>query len=826
MKTFLELLTQKVFGESCDESDLAALESQIKALEVQSEPVAAFHSSTFHPSAGHDLDVSHGESESREEAKPSADWDQKWLLKYGYVLTGRKCQDHVQAFACVLDPSQLCIDVFTILRKTADPSEMQAKLVDLIGLDDLELLGDLVEQRDLIVKTIMAKAPYLPKRPETVQKNAVSKQTASFGTQITIMTQEEKDQQKSSRKSRKKNSHATDDEHDATETAMLLGLDGARLKRIREAQLADNAVAPALKPTGATAPKYPNVYQSGSGGSVLSMFGSQFVLPAGTQREDASDYEEITIPVATKIPPRSGEHKIFIDHFEEWIRPTFKGYTGLNRVQSIVYPIAFESNENMLVCAPTGAGKTDVAMLTVLRAISQFRQNNRIAKNDFKIVYVAPMKALAAEVTRKFGTRLAYLGIQVRELTGDMQMTKAEINDTQMIVTTPEKWDVVTRKSVGDTQLVQKVKLLIIDEVHLLHEGRGAVIESIVARTLRLVESQQSMIRIVGLSATLPNYVDVAEFLGVSLNQGLFFFDSGFRPVPLEQHFIGIKAKPGSVQYRTKLDAACYEKVSSMVRDGHQVMVFVHSRKDTVKSAQAVLEEAGNTGEAELFSNAQHEQFGTAWGEVQKSRNKELKELFASGLGIHHAGMLRSDRSMTERMFEKGLIKVLFCTATLAWGVNLPAYAVVIKGTSVYSAEKGSFMDLSILDVLQIFGRAGRPQFEDRGVGFILTSHDKLTHYVSSMTQQHPIESAFNAGLVNNLNAEIALGSVTTMDEAIKWLSYTYLYVRMKKNPFNYGMDWSVLETDPLLFQRRREILDIAATKLHKAQMIVYDART
>ena len=68
-----------------------------------------------------------------------------------------------------------------------------------------------------------------------------------------------------------------------------------------------------------------------------------------------------------------------------------------------------------------------------------------------------------------------------------MQLTKSEIKETQMIVTTPEKWDVVTRKSIGDTELVQKVKLIIIDEVHLLHEDRGAVIESLVARTLRLV---------------------------------------------------------------------------------------------------------------------------------------------------------------------------------------------------------------------------------------------------------------------------------------------------------------------------------------------------
>jgi antiviral helicase SLH1 len=177
----------------------------------------------------------------------------------------------------------------------------------------------------------------------------------------------------------------------------------------------------------------------------------------------------------------------------------------------------------MLICAPTGAGKTDVALLTMLNLIGQYSTpspiespsatNYSIAKSDFKIVYVAPMKALAAEVVVKMGKRLQWLGISVRELTGDMQLTKDEIQRTQVIVTTPEKWDVVTRKSTGDTELAQKVRLLIVDEVHILHEERGAVIESIIARTLRQVETSQTLIRIVGLSATLPNFIDVSDFL-------------------------------------------------------------------------------------------------------------------------------------------------------------------------------------------------------------------------------------------------------------------------------------------------------------------------
>ena len=77
--------------------------------------------------------------------------------------------------------------------------------------------------------------------------------------------------------------------------------------------------------------------------------------------------------------------------------------------------------------------------------------------------------------------------LQVRELTGDMNMTKSEIDATQIIVTTPEKWDIITRKS-GDRTYTQLVRLLIIDEIHLLHDSRGPVIESIVARTVRQIE--------------------------------------------------------------------------------------------------------------------------------------------------------------------------------------------------------------------------------------------------------------------------------------------------------------------------------------------------
>ncbi|KAH9270511.1 hypothetical protein BASA83_007323 [Batrachochytrium salamandrivorans] len=764
-------------------------------------------------------------------------YDKKWLLSAcGAFLHGVKME---------MTSEKLCTDIFTILRNKSNDYDIQTALVDLIGYSDIEFVSTLLTNRQTIVDTIMHESMHSGKSTST--KNSIYKNQSgdaptnpnpnpnphtrpAYGAQVTIVSESEKLQQKALRKEWKKLSKQTDDEMGSLSSAYILGFDGDRLRQARVEQLLSTTAVPPLSSRnsglGAAPISYPNVYQSGTGGSTLSLFGSRYALPVGTVRVDERDFEEVEIPVANTSPIRDSESRVMISSMDKTAQSAFKGYESLNRVQSIVHPIAYDTNENMLVCAPTGAGKTDVAMLTVIRTILQHQVDGVIDLDSFKIIYVAPMKALAAEVARKFSSRLAALKVKVRELTGDMQLTKSEISETQMIVTTPEKWDVVTRKGVGDTELSQKVRLLIIDEVHLLHEDRGAVIESIVSRTLRLVESSQSLIRIVGLSATLPNYLDVAAFLGVSPYHGLFFFDSGFRPVPLEQHFIGVKSKAGSIICKTKMNEICYDKVSTLVREGHQVMVFVHARKETVNTAQALRDLAISSNDLEIFNTVDDPQLAIFQKEIQKSRNKEMKELFSSGFGIHHAGMLRSDRSMTERLFEKGLIKVLCCTATLAWGVNLPAYAVIIKGTQVYNAEKGAFVDLSILDVLQIFGRAGRPQYEDRGVGYILTTHDKLAHYLQSMTQQHPIESTFANKLVDNLNAEISLGTVTTLDEAVKWLSYTYLYVRMRKNPFQYGIGWDELRDDPLLGKRRRDLLVNAANVLHKTQMIVFDERT
>ena len=355
----------------------------------------------------------------------------------------------------------------------------------------------------------------------------------------------------------------------------------------------------------------------------------------------------------------------------------------------------------------------------------------------------------------------------------------------------------------------------------MLNDDRGPVIEALVARTLRLVESSQRVIRIVGLSATLPNYADVAMFLKVNPASGLFHFGAAYRPVPLTQTFVGV-TKTALADRNALFLQITYDKALDAIRRGKQVMVFVHARNDTVRTARSLLERARGLEQGELFlpTPEEHPRMALMVKEVGKSKSSEVKELFGGGFGIHHAGMLRADRGLSERLFSDGLINVLVCTATLAWGVNLPAHTVIIKGTQLYNPEKGTFVDLGVLDVMQIFGRAGRPQFDVAGEGIIVTQHAKLAHYLSMLTQSLPIESQFVSRLCDHLNAEVALGTVTSVREAVTWLSYTYLHVRMLRNPLAYGIPFDQMAHDPRLVRWRTELVEVMARRLDEARMV------
>ena len=549
-------------------------------------------------------------------------------------------------------------------------------------------------------------------------------------------------------------------------------------------------------------------------------------LPQGSTKRTFKGYEEIHVPAPKARKDASERNNMPTTELPEWARQGFGTSKELNRIQTKCFPTAFNDDGNMLICAPTGSGKTNVAMLAILREIGKHRnpETGEIMLDDFKIVYIAPLKALVQEQVGNFGKRLEPYGIRVSELTGDRQLTKQQIADTQIIVTTPEKWDVITRKAT-DMSYTNLVRLIVIDEIHLLHDDRGPVLESIVSRTIRKIEQTGDPVRLVGLSATLPNYRDVASFLRVDPFSGLFHFDGSYRPCPLRQEFIGITEKKAIKQLKTMNDV-CYTKVMEQVgQNKQQLLIFVHSRKETAKTAKYIKDKA-----LEMETIGQILRSDAASREILEEESaqvmdRDLKELMPYGFGIHHAGMSRSDRSSVEDLFADGSLQVLVCTATLAWGVNLPAHTVIIKGTQIYSPEKGSWVELSPQDVLQMLGRAGRPQYDTFGEGIIITTQSEMQYYLSLMNQQLPIESQFVSKLADNLNAEIVLGNVRNRDEGVEWLGYTYLFVRMLRSPGLYSVG-AEYEDDDALEQKRVDLIHSAATVLEKSSLVKYDKRS
>ncbi|KAF5776704.1 putative RNA helicase [Helianthus annuus] len=556
----------------------------------------------------------------------------------------------------------------------------------------------------------------------------------------------------------------------------------------------------------------------------LLMANKKCELPSGSYRTNGKGYEEFHVPALKRKPLASDEKLVNISAMPNWAQMAFEGMTALNRVQSKVYETALFKSDNILLCAPTGAGKTNVAMLTILQQIGlHMNEDGSFNHSDYKIVYVAPMKALVAEVVGNLSNRLKRYGVTVMELSGDQTLTRQQIDETQIIVTTPEKWDIITRKS-GDVTYTRLVKLIVIDEIHLLHDNRGPVLESIVARTVRQIETTKEHIRLVGLSATLPNYDDVALFLRVDLKKGLFYFDNSYRPCPLAQQYIGITVKKPLQRFQLMNDI-CYEKVIS-VAGKHQVLIFVHSRNETTKTARAIRDTALANNTLGIFLKDDSASREILREHTALVKNNDLKDLLPYGLAIHNAGMTRADRELVELLFANGHIQVLVSTATLAWGVNLPAHTVIIKGTQIYNPEKGAWTELSPLDVMQMLGRAGRPQYDTCGEGIIITGHSELQYYLSLINQQLPIESQFVSKLADQLNAEIVLGTVQNAKEAVNWLSYTYLYIRMVRNPTLYGLSPDALKTDRLLEARRADLVHSAATILDKNNLVKYDRKS
>ena len=428
-------------------------------------------------------------------------------------------------------------------------------------------------------------------------------------------------------------------------------------------------------------------------------------------------------------------------------------FTFFNEMQSRVLPSLLESDDDVVVAAPTASGKTVLAELAMVRELSKPRNG--------KILYLAPLRALTNEKEGEWQTLFAPMGFSVYVVSGERELDPVQARDAHVIISTPEKWDSASRKHSTTHPFVKMVSVIVIDEVHLLDsDERGGVLEALITRMKRITKDH---VRIVALSATMPNIDEVARWIGAK-EERTFAFDESFRPVLLKADVFGYN--PGKNKFVDKY-IRLY-KAASLIEPhlaSGQALIFVGTRADTSQAASKL---------AEIFS-AKHRTLTTPESERLASRikNKSLSEVVRSGIGFHHAGLTKEDRGLVEEAFKEGCIKILVSTSTLAWGVNLPARVVVIRDIATPTDE-----DISSLDLLQMLGRAGRPQYDEQGFGWVIAPRERVRELARILREGRPIHSQLRTSLDEHLNAEISTGTIKNSEDAQTWLEGTFYYVQ------------------------------------------------
>jgi ATP-dependent DNA helicase HFM1/MER3 len=230
------------------------------------------------------------------------------------------------------------------------------------------------------------------------------------------------------------------------------------------------------------------------------------------------------------------------------LRSVFK-FDIFNAVQSKCFASAFKSDDNLVVSAPTGSGKTVIMEFAICRLIAECKGQ------DFKVIYQAPTKSLCAERYNDWQKKFGVLNLECAELTGDTDLGHLrDVQKASIIITTPEKWDSVTRKWKDHARLMQLVRLFLVDEVHILKDERGATLEAVVSRMKSVVSS----VRFVALSATVPNSEDIAIWLGKNstmqhLPARREVFSETFRPVQLQKHVYGFETRGNDFAFESML---------------------------------------------------------------------------------------------------------------------------------------------------------------------------------------------------------------------------------------------------------------------------------
>ena len=412
-----------------------------------------------------------------------------------------------------------------------------------------------------------------------------------------------------------------------------------------------------------------------------------------------------------------------------------------------------ENKESVVVCAPTGAGKTVIAEFAIQQAI----------KNDERIFYTTPLKALSNQKFYDFGEK--YGTERVGLLTGDTSINR----NAQIVVMTTEVFrNMLYCTNFGSiTDNMQKVRYVVLDEVHYMNdEQRGTVWEESIIYC-------PTDVQIIALSATVANADKLTEWIN-TVHSKTTLINTDFRPVPLRFYYfdssqpntllpllspgglLNKKIKPEKRDFRRGPRGKAQQKshVREIVRNLYEkdmlpAIYFTFSRKKCDEQMEKCVS-------LELITKEEQKKIKEIIDEYIAENpylyNNKHIEYLMQGVASHHAGLLPSWKILVEKLFQQGLIKVVFATETLAAGINMPARSTVISSISKRT-DSGHRM-LTSSEFLQMSGRAGRRGMDEVGyvtiVGTPFQSPQEVAELV--LSDANPLESRFSPSYSMVLN--------------------------------------------------------------------------
>ncbi len=415
--------------------------------------------------------------------------------------------------------------------------------------------------------------------------------------------------------------------------------------------------------------------------------------------------------------------------------------------------------KNFVIAVPTASGKTLIGEMLIIK--------NLIDRGG-KALYIVPLKALGAE---KFDELKAYetLGLKVALTTGDYDTGARWLESYDIIITTSEKADSLIRHS---PSWISKVSCVVADEIHLINDAsRGATLEVTIARLLHINKN----LRLLALSATVGNAREVADWLGAEL------ITSDWRPVELKEgiYLDGkiIFSNSSSLEIENSDEPALALALDTVNREG-QSLIFINTRRGAESFAVKAAKKLKGSG---IIEEKLLKEIGQEILHVLPEPTKICRKLARTvegGSAFHHAGLEIEQKKIVERAYKKNLIKILSATPTLAAGVNLPARRVVVREYRRYDSNYG-YVELSVMEIKQMLGRAGRPKYDNFGEAILIARSDEekdflLDNYILAEPENIYSKLAVESSLRTHTLATFAMGYASNTEELLDFFSKTF----------------------------------------------------